>query len=286
MRSEEEIKKTILDKAEADKRIRAVLLNGSRANMKIKPDPLQDFDVVFIVNQLESFTSDHNWVSFLGDRLIQQLPDEMTFYNSGQKSTSGFHYLILFKDLNRIDLTLFPKDKFEDEFKLDSLTIVWLDKDGMYVDIGAPSDRDYLIKSPTEKEFSDTCNEFWWVCTYVAKGVFRNEITYAKSMMENPVRKMFMHMIEWYIGTKTDYSVSFGREGKYMNKYLSDAEYNRVLSTYPDYKTENIWNSLFEMTSLFSEFARRVADAEMFGYNEEEQNNILEYLHLQNDQIK
>ena len=71
-----------------------------------------------------------------------------------------------------------------------------------------------------------------------------------------------------------------------MNKYLSDAEYISILSTYPDYKTENIWNSLFVMTSLFSEFARRVADAEMFGYNEEEQNNILEYLRQQYDQTR
>jgi aminoglycoside 6-adenylyltransferase len=284
MRSEEEIKNIILDKAKADNRIRAVLLNGSRANPKIIPDPLQDFDIVFIVNQLESFTADHSWVSIFGDRLIWQLPDEMTFNDDRWESTCHFHYLMLFKDQNRIDLTLVQKVKMEDQFKMDSLTIVWLDKDGMFPNIGDPSDADYLIKPPTEKEFSDTCNEFWWVCTYVAKGVLRNEITYAKSMMENPVRKMFMLMIEWYIGTKTDFAVSFGKEGKFINKYLSAAEYNSILSTYPDYKTQNIWNSLFEMTSLFSEFAMHVANKKMFTYNLEEQNNILEYLHQQYDQ--
>ena len=284
MRSEEEIKNIILDKAKADNRIRAVLLNGSRANPKIIPDPLQDFDIVFIVNQLESFIADHSWVSIFGDRLIWQLPDEMTFNSDRWESTCHFHYLMLFKDQNRIDLTLVQKDKIEDQFKMDSLTIVWLDKDGLFPNIGDPSDADYLIKPPTEKEFSDTCNEFWWVCTYVAKGVLRNEITYAKSMMENPVRKMFMLMIEWYIGTKTDFSVSFGKEGKFIKKYLSAAEYNSVLSTYPDHKTQNIWNSLFEMTSLFSEFAMHVANKKMFTYNLEEQNNILEYLHQQYDQ--
>lgn len=39
----------ILSVAEADKRIRAVFLNGSRANPKIPRDDYQGFDVVFVV---------------------------------------------------------------------------------------------------------------------------------------------------------------------------------------------------------------------------------------------
>jgi hypothetical protein len=61
MRGEIEIKNLIIDLATKDDRIRTVLLNGSRANPNIQPDKLQDFDLVFIVNDLESFTRDHSW---------------------------------------------------------------------------------------------------------------------------------------------------------------------------------------------------------------------------------
>jgi len=82
MRSETEIKNLILDFAKQDNRIRAVLLNGSRANLSIKPDQLQDFDIVFIVENLESFTIDHSWINIFGKTIICQLPDEMSFGNN------------------------------------------------------------------------------------------------------------------------------------------------------------------------------------------------------------
>jgi aminoglycoside 6-adenylyltransferase len=94
-----------------------------------------------------------------------------------------------FKGGYRIDLTLIPKEKMKTDFIPDSLSMVWLDKDGLFSGIEPPSDRDYLIRKPTEKEFAECCNEFWWVCTYVSKGLRREEIMYAKAMMEGPVRQ-------------------------------------------------------------------------------------------------
>lgn len=79
MRSETEIKNLILNFAKQDDRIRAVLLNGSRANPNIKTDALQDFDIVFVADNLESFTIDHSWINIFGEKIISQLPDEMAF---------------------------------------------------------------------------------------------------------------------------------------------------------------------------------------------------------------
>jgi aminoglycoside 6-adenylyltransferase len=276
MRSTKEIKNIILAIAENDARVKAVLLNGSRANPKTAPDKFQDFDIVFIVNEIESFLSDHNWIKIFGDILIMQLPDEMIIYN--EKKRSSFAYLMLFNDGNRIDLTLFPKNKLQSEFINDSLTVVLLDKENLFPDLPPASDKDYLIKQPIEKEFTDCCNEFWWVCTYVAKGLCRNEITYAKEMLEIPVRNMFLKMTEWLVGVENNFSVSFGKSGKYMKNYISPELYKKILFTYPDHRSENIWNSLFLMTKLFSEFADKVSQSLYFSYNKIEEYNVKEYL--------
>ncbi len=275
MRSASEIQKLILDIAKNDERIRAVLLNGSRANLKIPPDAYQDFDIVYIVNQLQTFINDHSWVEVFGEPVIMQLPDEMSF---GEKRDDRFGYLMLFKDGNRIDLTLFPFNKVSKDYWPDSLTLCWLDKDNLFQNLPTPTDYDYLIKKPTEKEFQDTCNEFWWVSTYVAKGLLRDEITYAKEMMETVVRPMFMKIVEWYVGVKTDFSVLFGKAGKFMKEYLSKEEYEFILQTYSDQQTENNWNSLFKMTKLFSQFANEVAIDFRFKYNLKEEQNVRSYL--------
>jgi len=275
MRTESEIKKLILNTAINDDRIRTVLLNGSRANSKITPDTFQDFDIVYIVKDINSFTNDHNWINIFGEKVILQMPELMG--NEVSKNFS-FSYLMQFKDGNRIDLTLFPIEKFETDFKQDSLTIVWLDKDNLFPDNIISSDKDYHIKKPSEKEFLDTCNEFWWVSTYVAKGLARNEITYAKEMLETIVRPMFMNIVKWKIGSENDFSVSFGAAGKHVEKYLTKSDYEKLLSTYSDFEVDNNWNSLFVMSELFGEFAKEVSEKMGFNYNIEEENNTVEYL--------
>ena len=278
MRNETEIKNLIVDFAKQDDRVRAVLLNGSRADANIKPDRLQDFDVFLIVDDLKSFTNNHHWTDFLGDKVISQLPDEMVIGRDVNKEPIDFHYLMLFNDGNRIDLTLFPRQKLESHFKLERLTIVWLDKDNLFAGIDPASDKDYHIKKPSAREFSDTCNEFWWVCTYVVKGLLRDEITYAKEMTETAVRPMLMKMIEWKTGVDHSFSVSFGTAGKFMKKYLTDDLYKEILQIYSNYEVEENWKSLFVMTTIFQQLSNEVAQKLNFQTNTNEQNNTLEYL--------
>lgn len=280
MRNSDEIQKLITDTAKSDDRIKAVLLNGSRANPGIRPDKFQDFDIIFIVSNFESLISDHTWTDLFGEKVICQLPDEMIFGGDDKNNneTIGFHYLMLFKDGNRIDLTLFPIENFKTDFAFDSLTIVWLDKDNLFPNVPRSTDIDYHIRKPTEKIFLETCNEFWWVSTYVAKGLLRNEITYAKEMLETVVRPMFMKIIEWFIGTETDFSISFGKGGKFMKPNLSGTQYDKILATYSDQQLENNWKSLFLMTELFGELASAVANKLNFQYNSNEEHNVMTYL--------
>jgi len=278
VRSSNEIFSLITEIASADNRVRAVLLNGSRANPNARKDNFQDFDIVFIVTGMQSFLIDHSWIDVFGERIILQMPDAMTIGNEEGKDKISFGYLMLFKDGNRIDLTLFPLDKLATDFKKDSLTKVLLDKDALFSSIPEPGIADYLIKQPTQKEFTDCCNEFWWVSTYVAKGLRRNEITYAKEMLEMYVRPMFMQMIQWYIGFENQFSVPFGKAGRYMKNYISPELYSQILTTYPDAQEETIWNSLFIMSGIFKKLAAIVVTKSAFMYNYEEEENVLSYL--------
>jgi len=276
MRDEIEIKDLVTSLAISDERIRAILLNGSRANPTVQPDDLSDFDIVFIVSQLESFVSDHSWINVFGEKLIWQLPDEMCFGNNNKAAT--FSYLMLFKDGNRIDLTLYPVENFTTDFKLDSQTIIWLDKDNLFPKVPHASDNDYHIIKPIQKEFTDTCNEFWWVSTYVAKGLLRNQVTYAKEMLETVVRPMFMKMMEWKIGVENNFSVSFGKAGKFMSSYLDEDYYSTILQTYADAGIENNWKALFVIGELFEMASNEVSVKLQFQLNISEQQNTIGYI--------
>jgi len=278
MRNEEEIKKEIIGFALHNKRIRAVLLNGSRTNPNINPDKYQDYDITFLVSGIKNFTSDLAWTDVFGEKLLQQLPDQMIPGNAKNKQSQAFHCLMLLEDGNRIDLTLFPVERFKSRFHTDSLTVVWLDKDERFLNVEAPSEKDYFTSKPTKKEFFDYCNEFWWVSTNAGKGLARNEIIYAKEMIENHLRPVFMKMLEWYIGSNNSFSVSIGKGGKFLKKYLQKKMYNRLLSTYAGTDIEDNWKALFTLTSLFSKCASEIAAAVDFEYNDSEEKNAIKYL--------
>jgi len=97
-------------------------------------------------------------------------------------------------------------------------------------------------------------------------------------MMEIPVRNMFLKIIEWYVGTESGFTASPGIGGRHLKRYVSAELYDKVLATYPDGNSENIWTSLFLMTALFDDLARKIAASMNFPYNIEESKNMTEYL--------
>ena len=94
--------KLILDTAAADDRILAVYMNGSRTNPNVPKDIFQDYDIVYVVTETESFRKDRGWIDRFGERLFMQYPEE-GFFGSGN-AEECYGWLIQFSDGNRLDL--------------------------------------------------------------------------------------------------------------------------------------------------------------------------------------
>jgi len=158
------------------------------------------------------------------------------------------------------------------------LSVLLLDKDGIIHPFPPPSEADYLPKPPTEKQFADCRNEFWWVSTYVAKGLWRAEITYAKSMQDEVVRPQLFKMLAWYIGINTDFSINPGKSGKAFKKYLDPTLWDMLMATYADAEYDHTWEALEAMCGLFQKTSRLVADHFGFEYPASEDEKVSAYL--------
>jgi aminoglycoside 6-adenylyltransferase len=261
MRSEKEMFDLILTTAREDERIRAVIMNGSRANPNAPKDFFQDYDIVYIVTEVAPFRNNYEWIKRFGEMMILQEPDDMDDPPSENKE--GFVYLMQFMDGNRIDLGIDPPSMLAEIVK-DSQSIVLLDKDGLVPPIPPCSDKDYLPKPPTAKQFFDCTNEFWWVSAYTAKGLWREELPNAKGMFEY-AREQLMKMLTWYVGVKYQFQVCPGKFGKYLRRYLEPELWNLLQGTYADASYEQNWEALEAMCDLFRRVAIPVA--EHFGYD-------------------
>jgi aminoglycoside 6-adenylyltransferase len=262
MRSEQEMLELIVNTAKDDDRIRAVILNGSRAALHVPHDIFQDFDAVYVVTDVASFKNDPNWIDRFGPRMMLQRPDDMEDPPPGGGDT--FAYLMQFVDGNRIDLTLCPLNRIDDVRK-QSMSVLLLDKDGLIGPLPPANEKDYLHKPPTAKAFVDCCNEFWWVCPYVAKGLWRQEIIYAKYFLDHTVRDQLMKMIIWYVGMKVEFSQSAGKVGRHLEHYLEPELWALLLRTYSDADYDRTWTALETMCDLFKRTGVLVAGH--FGYD-------------------
>jgi aminoglycoside 6-adenylyltransferase len=275
MRNEHEMFEIILNTAQEDERIRAVILNGSRANPHAPHDIFQDFDIIYIVTEFTPFVNNLEWIKRFGKLMILQMPDLMQ--DPLPVAKLSFTYLMQCMDGNRIDLCIFPLAKLA-QLEIDSLSLVLLDKDGILPKLPITNESDSLPTPPTPKQFSDCCNEFWWVCPYVAKGLWRNEIIYAKGMLEQVLREQLMKMTIWYVGIKTRFAKNPGKFGKYLQQYLETDLWDLLLNTYSDAGYAKNWQALFTMGDLFRIIAFHVGEHFNFDYPASDDERVSAYL--------
>lgn len=276
MRNEQEMYQLILGIAQEDNRIRAVYMNGSRTNPNVPKDIFQDYDIVYVVEETESFIKDKQWIDRFGKRLFMQYPDESPNYPSDVHNSYG--WLIQFADGNRMDLTVKTISFAKTNILEDKLCKILLDKDGILPEIPATTDEQYYVEKPTREQYLCACNEFWWCLDNVAKGLWREEIPYVQDMINFHVRKQLEKMLSWKIGVVTNYSVSVGKSGKYMYKWLSKTEWEAYLNTYFLGNVEDAWKRISQMCELFEATAKYVGDALQYEYNLEEATNCQSYL--------
>jgi aminoglycoside 6-adenylyltransferase len=254
--------------AKSNDNIRAVILYGSRADEDIDADKYQDYDVIYIVNDEKQFDFtifDSVKLHFFPSRIYPELlPNENV-------------YLMLFDNNERIDLSVCTLSTFYKNYSDVSPKKCLLDKDNI-IHIDCQVDRN-VIKPITKQRFEDTCSEFFWETQNMAKGLKRDQLSFALFIRDVALRDMFNRIVDTYIGIKNNYSVSVGTLGKYRKKYLSKEEYELYQNTYLSNTNDDRWNSLFYMMDLFNAFGKSIADKCGFLYPEEDEKQMRVYLY-------
>ena len=189
MRAETEMLDLILQTAKTIQ-VEAVAMSGSRANQKAPKDDFQDYDVVYVVDDLDNLTSDLSWIDQFGKRIIEQ---EVTL---GHRRL----YLMLFEDGNRIDLTLCPKEHIQEWVDSEAGFTVLEDPEHLFEPY-SPNIERYWISPASEIDFEKVCNEFWWVSAYVVKGICRNQVIYATDHLYGICQQVLLKVLAWQVAS-------------------------------------------------------------------------------------
>ena len=264
MRTEPEMFDVILQTAKV-LQVDAVAMSGSRTNPKSSKDEFQDYDVVYVVDDLDNLTRDLSWLNQFGKRLIEQ-------YNVlGHRRL----YLMLFDDGNRIDLTLCPKEHIQEWVDSEAGFTVLEDKKGLFEPY-SPSLRRFWTSLASQTDFEKACNEFWWVSAYVVKGICRKQLLYATDHLYGICQQEFLKVLAWQVAADKG-TIDIGKNYKYLFNYLP-AEKEKEFSNLLDFSSlEKITQSLFATMELFHQEAQSLANKMSFDYDKEVGEKMIQY---------
>jgi len=250
----------IIQWAESQADVRAVLLTSTRAVPGAHVDALSDHDVILIVRSIRPFVEDRTWINDFGDVLVvywdpvQPDPDfgiekiaNVTQYASGLK----------------IDFTLWPVSLFEQivaapalPAELDAGYRVVLDKDELTRSLLPPTGTAYVPKQPTREAYLTWINDFFSDAPYVAKCLWRGELLPVKWCLDYDMKHIYLRqLLEWRVEIDHDWSVPIGSLGKGLKKYLPPELWSEFEKCYAGAHPEDKWTALKNTLALF----RRVA---------------------------
>ena len=264
MRAETEMLDLILQTAKT-LQVKAVAMSGSRTNPKAPKDEFQDYDVVYVVDDLDNLTSDLSWLGQFGKYIIEQ---EVALDHRRL-------YLMLFEDGNRIDLTLCPEEHIQEWVDSEAGFIVLEDPEHLF-EAYFPNIERYWITPATEKDFEKACNEFWWVSAYVVKGICRHQVIYATDHLYGICQKELLKVLAWQVASDKG-KVDVGKNYKNLFNYLP-IEKEKEFSNLLDFSSiDKITQSLFATMKLFHQEARYLANKMGFNYDKEVAEKMIEY---------
>ena len=264
MRTETEMLDVILQTAKT-LQVKAVAMSGSRTDTKASKDEFQDYDVVYVVENLDELITGLSWLDQFGKRIIEQE------VGLGQRRL----YLMLFEDGNRIDLTLCPKEHIKKWVESEADYTVLKDEKGLFESYTTSPQR-YWISPASALDFEKVCNEFWWVSAYVVKGICRNQVIYATDHLYGICQQELLKLLAWQVVADKG-TVDIGKNYKYLFNYLP-AEKEKEFSSLLDFASlDKIIQSLFATMELFHQEAQRLAQKLGFDYDKEVAEKMIEY---------
>ena len=264
MRAETEMLDLILQTAKT-LQVKAVAMSGSRTNTKAPKDEFQDYDIVYVMDDLDNLTSDLAWLDQFGTRIIEQCNV------LGNRRL----YLMLFEDGNRIDLTLCPKEHIQEWVDSEARFTVLEDPEHLFEPY-SPNIERYWTNPASQTDFEKVCNEFWWVSSYVVKGICRNQIIYAIDHLYGICQQELLKVLSWQVASDRG-TVDVGKNYKYLFNYLPAEKEKEFLNLLDFSSLDKITQSLFATMKFFHQEAQSLAQKKAFDYDKEVAEKMIEY---------
>ena len=258
----QELIKRFLSWAEQEENIRAAVVIGSRARREDHPaDEWSDLDLLVVAKDPRPLIESSEWLHNVGTLWI-------TFVES-TPGDEGFERRVLFeggldvdfapvaaKDVRRMAGGRLPP-LLADIFRRGRRFI--LDKDGLEELFPSVPAVIHTVSAPTESEFLNQVNDFWYHTVWTAKKARRGELWKAVSCCNMYLKNLLIQMLEWHTHAKRGPDVDTWMRGRFLEEWADPKAVAEFPKVFAYYNAEDVWRALFATMELFHVLATETA---------------------------
>jgi len=232
--------------------VRAVIVLGSRGRTDQPADEWSDLDVSLFVHDPGRYLSNADWVQVLDRPWVS--------FVERTADGSGWERRVLFEGGLDVDLVLIPVDRVEQMARqgisVDSAdpirrgVRVLLDKDRLLEGLAALPGPE-PIRPPSQVEFLQLVNDFWYHTVWTAKKLRRGELWTAKSCADNYMKWRLLSLIEWHARATKGWDLDTWHQGRFLEQWADPRIVKQLHDAFAHYEESDVWRALWATMDLF-----------------------------------
>jgi aminoglycoside 6-adenylyltransferase len=251
--------------------IRAAVIVGSRARQDHAADQWSDMDMMVYAANSQRYLSQTDWLENIGTAWI-------TLADTVGKSEPLLR--VLFEDGEIVDFFIYPDNYlktlvkegvFPRSFHRGAALI--LDKDGIAKQVIPPYFSPIPLRPPTQEEFLEVINSFWYLALYTAKKLLRGEL-WLVQVWDAKIKEDVLKILEWHARAHNGWDYDTWYYGHFLEDWASPRAVKELGKTFARYDTADCRRALLATMKLFRGLAKETAQQLDYPYPQKTDDNV------------
>lgn len=241
--------------------IRTAIVLGSRARVDRPADEWSDLDIVILVTDPKPYLTSADWLRHIDSFWI-------TFVEP--TATGGeMERRVLFNGGLDVDFSVIPCAKVEqmiqhgvpsevaEVFRRGKRVL--LDRDGLAARLNRLSMQPAPSRPPTQSEFLESINDFWYHAVWTAKKLRRGELWTARSCCDGYMKRLLLKAVECHAQVLNGSDYDTWHNGRFLEQWADPRVLEGLRGAFAHYDQEDIGRALIATMDLFRWLAKEIA---------------------------
>ncbi len=244
--------------------IRAAIVVGSRARVDHPVDEWSDLDMLIFATNPEYYLLRTDWLENIGNIWITII---------GRTEGGDPERLVLFEGGFQVDFVILSNDILPRLVHAESVpdvirrgTRVLLDKDGLVAQMIPSSLEPPSLHPPTQDEFIQVINSFWFIAVCTAKQLRRGELWMIKLLHDAKMKGLLLRMMEWHARAINGWNYDTWHMGRFLREWADPRALEDLRGTFAHFDEDDSWSALLATMDLFRWLAIETSEKLSYQY--------------------